>query len=74
MDFIQNITHVKKHQKVDDLNKSFIRTSVIVILNIINKNCSCFQATGRVWAKIPDSDHVTVERAVKAAKDAFATW
>jgi len=33
-----------------------------------------FQATGKVWAKIPDSDSATVGRAVQAAKDAFVTW
>ena len=32
------------------------------------------KATGKVWAKIPDSDHVVVDRAVDAAKKAFLTW
>ena len=28
----------------------------------------------RVWAKIPDSDEATVDKAVKAAKKAFNGW
>ena len=31
-------------------------------------------ANGKVWAKIPDSDEVVVDRAVKAAKKAFNGW
>ena len=31
-------------------------------------------ATGQVWAKIPDSDKIVVDKAVKAALKAFTTW
>jgi len=32
------------------------------------------QATGKVWARIPDSDASAVEAAVAAAKSAFPAW
>ena len=31
-------------------------------------------STGKVWAQIPDSDSADVDKAVKAAQEAFPSW
>lgn len=40
-----------------------------------NKQIDSYEpGNGQVWARVPDSDDVTVDKAVAAAKKAFKAW
>ena len=59
------------------------KMSLVVVENFINghfepseKYIDSYEpGNGKVWAKIPDSDQITVDKAVQAAKAAFeSSW